>query len=71
MGAYAVPSNQPFIAKGKLKTKRKRGRIDELMKLMNETDINFDSVTGNAVVMRGDEVVGVFKDEDEDEENVR
>ncbi|MCM1507015.1 MAG: hypothetical protein NC177_07775 [Ruminococcus flavefaciens] len=65
MGAYAVPSNQPFVAKGEIKRKRKPGRLEELTEFLKGTDIHFDSATGNAVLMRGDEVVGVFKDEDD------
>lgn len=42
MGAYAIYSDKPFIAKGKIKTKRKRGRIDELMELVKDSHIEID-----------------------------
>ncbi|MDE6101840.1 MAG: hypothetical protein K2F73_02530 [Ruminococcus sp.] len=67
MGAYAVPSNQPFIAKGELKTKRKPGRLEECTKFFEGTKICLDNTTGKFVVIRGEEVVGVFKEEDEED----
>ena len=65
MGAYAVPSKQPFIAKGPIKTKRKRGRIDDLMEFFEGTRIEEDTATGEIRLMRGDELVGVFTEDDE------
>lgn len=65
MGAYAVPSKQPFIAKGPIKTKRKRGRIDDLMEFLEGTRIEEDTETGEIKLMRGDELVGVFTEDDE------
>ncbi|MDE6833046.1 MAG: hypothetical protein K2J39_02175 [Ruminococcus sp.] len=65
MGAYAVPSNQPFIAKGELKTKRKPGRLEEMTALLANTHIEKNE-KGEFVLMRGDKLVGVFKDEEEE-----
>lgn len=65
MGAYAVPSKQPFTAKGPIKTKRKRGRIDDLMEFFEGTHIEEDTTTGEIRLMRGDELVGVFTEDDE------
>ena len=64
MGAYAVPSRQPFIARKPIKTKRKRGNIDALMEFFEGTNIT-ENEAGEIVLMRGDEVLGVFT-EDED-----
>lgn len=64
MGAYAVPSKQPFIAKGPIKTKRKRGQIDDLMEFIEGTHIEEDTTTGEIRLMRGDELVGVFTEDD-------
>lgn len=64
MGAYAVPSKQPFIAKEPIKTKRKRGRIDDLMEFFEGTRIEEDTATGEIRLMRGDELVGVFTEDD-------
>ena len=65
MGVYAVPSKQPFIAKNPVKTKRKRGRIDDLMEFFEGTNI-VENDSGEIMLMRGNELVGVFT-EDEDE----
>lgn len=65
MGAYAIPSKQPFIAKGPIKTKRKHGRIDDLMEFFEGTRIEEDTATGEIRLMRGDELVGVFTEDDE------
>lgn len=65
MGAYAVPSKQPFIAKKPIVTKRKRGRIDDLMEFFDGTRIEEDTTTGEIRLMRGDELVGVFTEDDE------
>lgn len=67
MGAYAVPSKQPFITSKPLKTKRKRGRIEEIMKLMDGAHFEIDAETGEHRLMRGDEVIGVFKEDNGDE----
>lgn len=66
MGAYAVPSKQPFIAKGPIKTKRKRGQIDDLMELVKGSHLETDEITGELKLMRNGETLGVFKDEDEE-----
>lgn len=63
MGAYAEPSNQPFMTDKPLKTKRKRGRIDDLMELMNGKRIDIDPKTNKLVLMQEDKVIAVF-DED-------
>ena len=65
MGAYAVPSNKAFITDKPLKMKRKRGRIDDLMEMIKGTHIETDPQTGNLMLMRGSEIVGVFHDEDD------
>lgn len=68
MGAYAVPSNQPFIAKGPLKRKRERGFLDETMELIKGAHIEIDENTGEHRLMRGNEVIGKFIDEEEENE---
>jgi hypothetical protein len=67
MGAYAVPSNQPFIVKGPLKTKRERGRLEEMMDFFKDTSLSTDEETGELLLMRGNEIVGKFVDEEENE----
>lgn len=66
MGAYAVPSKQPFIAKGPIKTKRKRGRIDDLMEMVKNSYLEKDEETGNLKLMRDGETLGVFTEDDEE-----
>ena len=62
MGAYAVYSDKPFIAKGEIKTKRKRER---LMELVRGAYLETNKATGDIKLMRDDKTLGVFKDEDE------
>lgn len=68
MGAYAVPSNQPFITKKPLKTKRKRGRIDELMELISDAHLETDKETGNMQLIKNGVVIGTFKDDEAEDE---
>lgn len=68
MGAYATYSNQPFIARKPLKTKRQRGRLEEMMEFFKNTSLSTDENTGELRLMRGNEVVGIFVDEDEENE---
>lgn len=68
MGAYAVPSNRAFITNKPLKMKRRRGRIDELMEIIEGTHIETDETTGNLMLMRGKDIVGEFYEDDEDDE---
>lgn len=42
MGAYAIYSDKPFRTNGEIKTKRKRGRIDDLMELIKDSHIEID-----------------------------
>lgn len=42
MGAYAIYSDKPFRTNNKIKMKRKRGRIDDLMELITGTHLEFD-----------------------------
>ena len=65
MGAYAVPSNQPFVAKKPIRTKRKPGVLEEKMKFFNGTQISLDEKTGELVLKRDNKVIGVFTEEDE------
>ena len=67
MGAYAVYSDKPFRTNGKINTKRKRGRIDDLMEFITGTHLEFDQNTGEHRLMRGDEIVGVFVEDDTEE----
>ena len=69
MGAYAVPSNQPFIAKGTLKTKRKRTshreQIENLFEHLVGAETKIDEKTKDIIFIRDGKVIAVFKDDDE------
>lgn len=65
MGAYAVYSDKPFRSNGKINMKRKRGRIDDLMELIAGTHLEFDKNTGEHRLMRENELVGVFREDDD------
>lgn len=67
MGAYAVPSNQPFIAKNPLKRKRNKGRIDMLMELVSDAHLETNTDTGEMQLIKNGVVVGTFRDEDTEE----
>ena len=68
MGAYAVPSNQPFIAKKPLKTKRARGQIDVLMELVSNAHLETNTETGEMQLVKNGVVVGTFKEEETENE---
>lgn len=68
MGAYAVYSDKPFRTNSKIKMKRKRGRIDDLMELINGTHLEYDKNTGEHRLMRENEIIGVFTEDDNDTE---
>ena len=63
MGAYAIYSDKPFRTNGKIQTKRKRGRIDDLMEMVKGAYLETDKKTGDIKLMRNGETLGVFKDE--------
>lgn len=65
MGAYAVYSDKPFRTNGKIKTKRKRSHIDELMEMVRGAYLETDQITGDVKLMRDGKTLGVFRDEDE------
>ena len=65
MGAYAIYSDNPFRTNGKIQTKIKRGRIDDLMEMVKGAYLETDKKTGDIKLMRNGETLGVFKDEDE------
>lgn len=65
MGAYAIYSDKPFRTNSKIQTKRKRGRIDDLMEMVKGAYLETDKKTGDIKLMRNGETLGVFKDEDE------
>lgn len=64
MGAYAVYSDKPFRTNDKIKMKRKRGRIDDLMELISGTHLEFNKDTGEHRLMRENEIIGIFIDEE-------
>lgn len=68
MGAYAVYSDKPFRTNSKIKMKRKRGRIDDLMELITGTHLEFDKNTGEHRLMRDNEIIGVFVEDDDNTE---
>lgn len=68
MGAYAIYSDKPFIAKGKIKTKRKRGRIDELMELVSDARLETNKETGNIQLVKNGVVIGTFRDDETEDE---
>lgn len=68
MGAYAVPSNQPFIAKKPLKTKRKRTayqtEMENLLTLLSGAEMEVDEKTHDIRYIRDGKIVAVFKDDE-------
>lgn len=65
MGAYAIYSDKSFRTNGKIKMKRKRGRIDDLMEMVKGAYLETDKTTGEVKLMRDGKTLGVFRDEDE------
>lgn len=68
MGAYATYSNQPFIARKPLKTKRQRGRIDEIMELISGAHLETNPETGNMQLVRDNTIIGTFTEEETENE---
>lgn len=72
MGAYAVPSNQPFVTKKPLKTKRQRTayqiEMENLLELLKGAELQIDKETMNIRYVRDGKTVAVFKDEDDESE---
>lgn len=68
MGAYAVPSNQPFRTSKPLKMKRKRtthqAELDSLLELISGAEMEIDKETNDIRYIRDGKVVAVFKDDD-------
>ena len=51
-----------------MKTKRERGRLEEMMDFFKDTSLSTDEETGELLLMRGNEIVGKFVDEEEENE---
>ena len=68
MGAYAVPSKQPFVARKPLQTKRKRTshqeELDSLFELISGAEMEIDKETNDIRYIRDGKVVAVFRDDD-------
>jgi hypothetical protein len=68
MGAYAVPSNQPFIAKQPIKTKRQKTshqkETENLLELLKGAEMKVDSKTKDIIYIRDGKVIAVFKDDE-------
>lgn len=54
MGAYAIYSNKPFRTNGKIQTRRKRGRIDDLMELIKDSHIVIDEKNQTFDIIKND-----------------
>lgn len=54
MGAYAIYSDKPFRTNGKIQTKRKRGRIDDLMELIKDSHIVIDEKNQTFDIIKND-----------------
>ncbi|MBR0483241.1 MAG: hypothetical protein IJJ69_00500 [Oscillospiraceae bacterium] len=71
MGAFAIPSNKPFIARKPLKTKRKRtayqAELENLLALLKDAEMEIDKETNDIRYVRNGEVVAVFKDDENEE----
>ncbi len=64
MGAYAIYSNKPFKTNKPLKMKRKRGRIDEIMELVNGASIGFDKENQKTTLVKNEKVIAVFEEDE-------
>ena len=68
MGAYAVPSNQPFIAKKPLKTKRKRtayqAEMENLLEFLKGAKMEVDKETNDIRYIRDGKIIAEFKDDE-------
>ena len=54
MGAYAIYSDKPFRTNGKIQTRRKRGRIDDLMELIKDSHIVIDEKNQTFDIIKND-----------------
>ncbi len=54
MGAYAIYSDRPFRTNGKIQTRRKRGRIDDLMELIKDSHIVIDEKNQTFDIIKND-----------------
>ncbi len=68
MGAYAVPSKQPFVAMKPLQTKRKRTpyqeELDNLFELISDAEMEIDEKTNDIRYIRDGKIAAAFKDDD-------